>query len=765
MSETAKKKKKKTTAKKKTSTAKKGSKSLVIVESPAKARTVNRYLGRGYLVRHSLGHVRDLPKSKLGVDIDNGFEPKYLTLRDRKQVLEDLKKALKECDTVYLATDPDREGEAIAWHLKEALKLDADRAKRITTNEITKRGILQALEHPRQIDDNLVNAQQARRILDRIVGYKLSPLLWEKVARNLSAGRVQSVAVMLIVEKEREIRAFKPEEFWKIQQDLKAGDDVFTVHLKKKDGKIFEPRNEAEATETVAHLKAANWRVAAVEKRRKTDRPAPPFKTSTLQQAASTYLRFSAKRTMRIAQQLYEGIQIGDEGHSGLITYMRTDSFNVSQDAIAEVRAFIPDAYGDKYLPEKPNAYRARKGAQEAHEAIRPTSSMRTPKALKNYLDKDQYRLYELIWKRFVSSQMTPAAFDVTDVSIEAKPEGGPAYELRCQGKVGVFDGYQKVWGARGDDVILPSLELDGPEGEAPRYKPVTPAADPAAEQKFTTPPARFSEATLVKALEKQGIGRPSTYASIISTIQDRGYCYQEERKFHATQLGEIVTDLLRPFFPEIMDVAFTAGMENRLDSIEGGSLDWIAVLRDFWEQFSGDFEKAQEKMANLKENPPEAERQCPECKKGMVYRWRGKSKYLACRDYPECKTTIALDAKGQEKLREVTDHKCPKCQNALILRSGRFGPFLACSGYPDCRFTVSCDKEGNPKFPEKWPDPCPECGREMVVRRGRRGRFIACTGYPECKKTLPYKKSDEETEGEGDAQGEAAVPKTADES
>ncbi|MHC4493799.1 MAG: DNA topoisomerase family protein, partial [Planctomycetota bacterium] len=521
---------------------------------------------------------------------------------------------------------------------------------------ITRRGIKHALENPRDINDNLVNAQQARRILDRIVGYKLSPLLWEKVAKN-----------------------------------------------------------ETEAMEVVAHLKAAAWSVAEVEQKRKTDRPPPPYKTSTLQQAAANTLRFSARRTMRVTQQLYEGVAIGEQGHTGLVTYMRTDSFNVSQEALSEVRALIPATYGEQYLPEKPHFYKAR--------------------------DKDQFRLYELIWKRFVASQMAPAVFDVTDVAVAADPASdeaataAPSYELRCQGKVMVFDGYQKVNGPRNGDVELPPLTT------ATKVEPV---GDPTAEQNFTKPPARFTEATLVRTLERDGIGRPSTYASIISTIQDRGYVYQEERKFHASELGELVTDLLRPYFPEILDVAFTAGLESRLDDIEEGDADWVTVLRDFYRPFADDIEKALDGMRNLRKEPDQAERQCPTCGKDMVYRWRGASKYLACPDYPDCRTTIALNRDGTEKVRELTEHKCPKCESPMILRSGRFGKFLACSAYPNCRSTMSVDKEGNPILPEKWPDPCPECGKEMIVRRGRRGRFVACTGYPECKKTIPYKKKEQ---------------------
>jgi DNA topoisomerase-1 len=719
--------------------------SLVIVESPAKARTITKYLGRNYLVRHSLGHVRDLPKSRLGVDVDKDFEPKYLTLKDRKPVLKELAEAVKECGTVYLATDPDREGEAIAWHLKEALGLADDVAKRITTNEITKRGIEKALEHPRAIDSNLVNAQQARRILDRIVGYKLSPLLWEKVAKNLSAGRVQSVAVLLIVDREREIRAFKPEEFWKITQKLRAPGGEFTAHLARREGEEYQPKAEPEAKEVLARLAKAAWRVASAEKKRKSEKAPPPFKTSTLQQAASTVLRFPARRTMRVAQQLYEGVPLGDEGQTALITYMRTDSFNVSQDAIDEVRGMIPRAFGEPYLPEKPNYYKARKGAQEAHEAIRPTSSLRTPESVHKYLERDQYRLYKLIWDRFVASQMTPAVYDVTDVRIDASKTGQPTYGFECQGRVTVFDGYQRLAGQRTDDVELPPLEAGSGEAPGTPATPIEPVGDAAAEQNFTKPPPRYNEASLVRTLEKEGIGRPSTYASIISTIQDRGYVYQQERRFYATELGEIVTDMLRPHFPEIMDVAFTAGLENLLDEIEEGSADWVKVLRDFYGPFASDIEKAQEQMRNLRREPQKAGRNCPTCGKEMVYRWRGASKYIACVDYPECKTTIALNRDGTEKVRELTEHKCLKCGSPMILRSGRFGKFLACSAYPNCKATLSVDKDGKPILPEVWPEPCPECGKEMIVRRGRRGRFVACTGYPECKKTLPYPKKEEE--------------------
>jgi len=718
-----------TATKKRTPKAKKA---LVIVESPAKAKTINKYLGRSYVVRPSMGHVRDLPKSRLGVDVDGSFEPKYLVLRDRKDVIEELKRVLKECDRVFLAPDPDREGEAIAWHLKEALKVPDEKAFRVTFNEITERAVEEAFEHPKVIDPNKVNAQQARRILDRIVGYTLSPLLWEKVTKNLSAGRVQSVAVLLIVDREREIRAFKPEEFWKISQELRAPGGTFVVHLKKRDGALFEPTNEADAKEVVGHLSRAAWRVLEAEHRRKTERSPPPFKTSTLQQAAANDLRFTTRRTMRIAQQLYEGVEIGDEGSVGLITYMRTDSFNISRDALDESRAFIGERFGPKYLPEKPNFYRAGKGAQEAHEAIRPTSVHRTPELVKKFLDKDQIRVYDLIWRRFVACQMTPAQYDITDVAVEARGGGGtPAYEFRCQGRTAVFDGFQKLLGTRGEDVVLPPLEAS---------TALEPAGPTKAEQEFTKPPARFTEATLVKALEKQGIGRPSTYASIISTIQDRGYVFQEERKFHASELGELVTDLLRPYFPEILDVAFTAEMEKRLDRIEEGVADWVGVLRDFYEPFTKDMERAREGMRSLKAEPVKADRKCPTCGKEMVYRWRGSSKYIACVDYPECKTTISLDRYGKEKLRELTEHKCPKCGRQMILRSGRFGKFLACSGYPECKSTMSVDKEGKPIVPEKADVKCPECGSDMIVRRGRRGRFIACTAYPKCRKTMPYK-------------------------
>ncbi|MCZ6573026.1 MAG: type I DNA topoisomerase [Planctomycetota bacterium] len=748
---------KKTTAKKKKAkrkssrkkTTRKPSKSLVIVESPAKARTIGKYLGNKFLVRHSMGHVRDLPKSRMGVDLEDNFQPKFLVMRDRKPVVDELKKALKQCNDVYLAPDPDREGEAIAWHLKDALKLSDDRVHRVTFNEITKRAVQaafdHALENPTAIDQNRVDAYMARRILDRIVGYQLSPLLWDKISRNLSAGRVQSVSTMLIVDREREIRAFVPKEYWKIAQELlilNGGDAKMTVHLKKRDGKLYEPENEEQAKQAVAHLKAADWRISKVTHRRKTDRPPPPFKTSTLQQAASTGLRFSAKRTMMVAQQLYEGVEIGSES-VGLITYMRTDSFNLSSDAITEAREHIQHAFGDKYLPDKANVYRARKGAQEAHEAIRTTSAGRTPEMMAQYLKKDQLRLYEMIWKRFVACQMTPAVFDIKDVDVTASKDGQPEYLFRVQGRTGVFDGYQRLVGARHDDVLLPPLRVDPADQQSDDYLGVRREGDPQAEQHFTKPPARFSEATLVKALEKQGIGRPSTYASIMSAIQDRGYVYQEERKFHAAELGEVVTDMLRPYFPEILDVAFTAGMEDKLDSIEAARANWIEVLQDFYGPFSKDLDKAKAEMRNYKKDPVKADRKCPECKKGMVYRWRGSSKYLACVDYPECRTTIALDRDGKEKVRELTEHKCDKCQSQMILRSGRFGKFLACSAYPDCKFTLSVDKEGNPVRPQKADVKCPECGKDMIIRRGRRGAFIACTGYPECRKTLPIKKKE----------------------
>ncbi|MFQ5844118.1 MAG: type I DNA topoisomerase [Planctomycetota bacterium] len=739
--------KKKKSARK--SPSKRPGKSLVIVESPAKARTIGKYLGSRYLVRHSMGHVRDLPKSRLGVDLDQDFQPKFLVLRDRKPVVEELRKASRQCDKVYLAPDPDREGEAIAWHLKDALKLSDDRVRRVTFNEITKRAVRAAFEQVEQngdevrIDANRVNAYLARRILDRIVGYMLSPLLWDKVSRNLSAGRVQSVAVLLIVDRERGIGAFVPKEYWRVSQDLLVDPAAsepgrMTVHLKKRDGKLFVPESEAETREVVRHLEASEWRVTLAAHRRKTERPPPPFKTSTLQQAAANVLRFSAKRTMRVAQQLYEGVEIGDEGAVGLITYMRTDSFNLSADAVGEAREVVAGAYGERYLPDRPNAYRARKGAQEAHEAIRPTSARRTPDSIRSHLQKDQLRLYELIWKRFVACQMNPAVFDITDVDVTAAGEGQPSYVFRCQGRTGVFDGYQKLLGARHDDVVLPPLS----EATA-----VRPDGAPKVEQNFTKPPPRFTEATLVKALEKQGIGRPSTYASIISTIQDRGYVYQEERKFHAAELGEVVTDLLRPFFPEVLDVTFTAGMEDKLDRIEEAKADWIAVLAEFYGPFSKDLERAKREMRSLRKEPEKADRKCPTCGKEMVYRWRRASKYLACVDYPECRTTIALDRDGKEKVREVTDHKCDKCQSPMILRSGRFGKFLACSAYPECRFTLSVDKEGNPVRPPKADVQCPECGSDMIIRRGRRGRFIACTAYPKCRKTLPFRPKRAEAE------------------
>ncbi|MFW6158961.1 MAG: type I DNA topoisomerase, partial [Planctomycetota bacterium] len=565
--------------------------SLVIVESPAKAKTINKYLGKGYRVEASMGHVRDLPKKKLGVDIEHGFEPTYQTIRGRGKTLKKLRSAAKSADSVYLAPDPDREGEAIAWHVVQALKLPDAKAYRVTFNEITKRAVRAAFEHPGKIDMARVNAQQARRVLDRIVGYQLSPLLWKKVAKGLSAGRVQSVAVRLIVEREKEIRAFEPEEYWEIRATLApAGEgegQSFEAELLKWQGEKFRPDNEDDAQTVARALRAATFTVDQVKKKKQKKSPGPPFNTSLLQQAASSRLRFSASRTMRVAQQLYEGIEVGGEGSVGLITYMRTDSFRMAGGAVDECRRLIPDKYGADYLPKKPRFYKSRKGAQEAHEAIRPTSVSRTPEDLKPFLSRDQHRLYKLIWDRFVASQMADARYEATTVAIRAG-EG----RLRARGRICIFPGHTRVWPRKQkDQQDLPDL------AESQRLDLIK--LEPS--QHFTEPPRRYTEASLVRTLEREGIGRPSTYAPIISTIQKRGYVKQIKRAFHATELGIVVTDLLVDSFPDIMDVQFTSEMEEKLDKIEEEDRDWQAVLGEFYRLFKADLEKAETEMQRVK--------------------------------------------------------------------------------------------------------------------------------------------------------------------
>jgi DNA topoisomerase-1 len=755
-------------------------KNLVIVESPAKAKTITKYLGPDFEVAASKGHVRDLPKTRFGIDIEGGWVPTYQPLSDRQDVLKALKKQAARADTVYLAPDPDREGEAIAWHLKEALGLDDERTRRVTFNEITKRAIQEAFAHPGQIDSQRVQAQEARRFLDRVVGYKLSPLLRSKVARGLSAGRVQSVAVRLIVDREREIQSFKPEEFWKITAVLTpesqapgkgtkkagkvearirkkateqadgeskgrvgkpapgaAGEDgeavaeapalqvppgAFAAELAEWAGKKFDATKEEQATEIVRALEEATYVVTKVEQKDRPEKPAPPFTTSTLQQQASIRLRFPAKKTMMVAQRLYEGVELGTEGAVALITYMRTDSTHISAEALKECRSLIESQYGKPYLPEQPNRYAAGKGAQEAHEAIRPTDLSYTPDKVARFLPQDQLRLYTLIYNRFVASQMTPAVFAITNVEVKAA-DG----LLKAQGKVLKFDGYRRVLPPLGkkEDALLPPLS----EGQTQRL------LDLLASQHFTQPPPRYSEASLVKALEKEGIGRPSTYATIITKIQDRGYVDQRERRFFATELGMVVTDLLVQHFPDIMDLKFTSHMEEELDQIEEGKAARDQVLDEFWQPFNQDLEVAQTKMQTVKGT--ETEEKCPQCGKAMVVRYSKKTgkKFLGCSGYPECKYTKPGEGEAPREAPVTTEHTCPECGKPMLQRMGKRGPFLGCSGYPECKTTMNFDTQGKPVLATKPTEHvCDKCGAPMVLRDGPRGPFLACTAYPKCR-------------------------------
>lgn len=748
-----------------------GRKSLVIVESPAKAKTINRYLGPDFEVKASMGHVRDLPSKGLNVDIENNFEPTYDIMPGKKRVVTALKAAARNCDRLYLATDLDREGEAIAWHLGEILGFPKDRTYRVIFNAITKSAIKQAFAEPGRIDSDKVMAQQARRILDRIVGYQISPLLWKKVTRGLSAGRVQSVAVKMIVEKEREIRAFRPEEYWLIpavftadlashyqrewldfiapkakdgkgpsleeQGEWLAQHHAFRAELHKIGDQKFKAANEEEARRVFHELQQAEFRVADIEIKESSSRPSPPFITSTLQQAAANRLGFSAKRTMSIAQQLYEGIDLGSMGSLGLITYMRTDSTHLSSEAITEVRNFIQGRFGDGYLPEEPNFYASKKSAQQAHEAIRPTDVDLTPDQIKEFLNNEQYRLYDLIWRRFVACQMQAARWNVTTLHITAPTSAGAAV-YKASGRTLVFDGFTKVWPTNSSEQQLPTVQT----GQALAVVDIRP------EQHFTKPPARYTEASLIKALEKEGIGRPSTYAPIISTIQERGYVEQRDKKFHATDLGEVVTAKLDEYFPRIMDIAFTRHMEEQLDQIEEQHLDWQSVLNDFYGPFKQNLETAQERMTHAKAESTPSEYTCPDCGKPLVYRFGKNGRFLSCSTYPECKFACPCDEDGKMLREEITEHKCPQCGKAMIRKNGRYGAFLGCSDYPVCKTTLRLDKEGNAMPPKPPAEPtgitCHKCRQgELVIRQSKRGPFLGCNRFPRCRTIVSSKQLD----------------------
>jgi DNA topoisomerase-1 len=736
-------------------------KNLVIVESPAKAKTINKYLGPDFTVKASMGHVRDLPKKKLGVDVDQGFVADYEALPARKKTLDELKKAAKTADAIYLAADPDREGEAICWHLAEELggKTKKSKAKfrRVVFNEITKKAILAAFEDPQEVDSKKVDAQQARRVLDRLVGYKVSPILWEKVRRGLSAGRVQSVALKLVCDREREIKAFAPVEYWTVQAHLAAGQPpIVGANLLKKDGKRADVGNQEQADAVRKDLESAAFRVDKVQARERKRRPVPPFITSKLQQDAFSKLRFPVRKTMQVAQKLYEGMELGDEGSSGLITYMRTDSTRVSGDALAAVRERIETTYGADYVPEKPNFYRSKKGAQDAHEAIRPTDMTRTPEAIKRFLTKDQLALYTLIWNRFVASQMRPAVYDETVVDIGATPKAGrPVYLLRAKGSTLRFKGFLAVYEETREEKVETKRPVEEPHLQKDDTEPETGDQLPPLEegqslelkkldtdQHFTQPPPRFSEASLVKELEENGIGRPSTYATIIATIATREYVEKREGRLWPTELGFVVIDLLSAHFADIINVEYTAAMEAELDEIEEGQDSFLNILNQFWKKFEKDLTKAQAEMKDIKRLEEETDEVCDKCGQKMVLKWGRYGKFLACSGYPECKNTRQL-AGGEgtdtpELHEDVASATCSKDGEPMVLKKGRFGPFLACSKYPDCKETQRLvrDKEGKLAIEQLQPidEKCPECKSDLMWRRGRFGSFIACSNYPTCK-------------------------------
>ncbi len=811
---------------------------LVIVESPAKAKTINKYLGTGYMVKASMGHVRDLPEKGMGVDIEKDFAPTYEVLPSRKKLISELKAAARGAAEVYLATDLDREGEAIAWHLSQAMDLNARMVQRVVFNEITKTAILKAFEHPRTIDSDKVNAQQARRILDRLVGYKISPLLWKKVARGLSAGRVQSVAVKLIVDREHEINAFVPEEYWKLQAvfttNLKAAGELgaqwrdflsapeedetddgtdsatasgpsgadkrqwladnqaFKAVLVEFDGKKFDPKNVAEAQRAAAVVGLRQVTVETVDNdgtngprgipnkgpaqkltvvsgmvpppgagvpeflvrtlitKPSVSRPPGPFSTSTLQQAASNQLGFGAQRTMRVAQQLYEGVELPGQGAVGLITYMRTDSQNLSSEALKMARDFIARNFGPAYVPEKPNFFASREGAQEAHEAIRPTDASLTPADLRGALNEEQFRLYDLIWKRFIACQMMPAQWLVTEAMIECRPAGNAAAAdtaprplFKATGRSLKFDGYTRVAGvwSRQDDQVLPAL------AEKQRVAPL----DLTPTQHFTSPPPRYTEASLVKALEIEGIGRPSTYASIIQTIQDRNYVLLRDRRFFASDLGIKVTEKLLEGFPDLMELGFTRRIEAELDAVEESHRNWVEVVREFYTPLARDLATAETRMTHARAEATPSEHKCPKCGAMMAYRLSKRGKmFLSCSRYPECDGAMNVDREGKPVQLEVTDYKCPNCGKPMIKRVGRFGPFLGCSGYPECKTIQQVDRKTGLPLPPKPPPKatglkCPKCQKkELLVRAGKRGEFLSCSGYPKCRMTLPVERLDE---------------------
>lgn len=684
---------------------------LVIVESPAKARTVGNFLGRGYTVKASVGHVRDLLKSQISVDVENSFTPKYRVPNDKRPVVKELKKLAKNVEEIYLATDPDREGEAIAWHLLESVELDPEVTRRVVFHEITDAAIMEAFGHPREINMDLVNAQQARRILDRLVGYNLSPLLWRKVRSRLSAGRVQSVALRLIVEREREIEAFVPQEYWTIEAEFQPEGtrDSFVAKLRRVDGEkpVFE--NEQDVKPVLADMESAVYSISKIKRGERRKKPPAPFTTSTLQQEASRRLGFTARRTMSLAQQLYEGIDVGNGGLVGLITYMRTDSTNVSQQAQNEAAKFISQRYGQNFLPSKPPVYKKKsRGAQEAHEAIRPTSVLRNPNGIKKKLTRDQHRLYRLIWQRFVASQMAAAVYDT--ISVEVTGRAKHEYLLRASGSSIRFQGFLRVYEEAIDEDAAPEEKLvkiphSVEEGQIQQLLQLIP------EQHFTQPPPRYSEASLVRTLEENGIGRPSTYAPILGTIQQRGYVYRENKRLFPTETGILVNDLLVEHFPDVIQVGFTARMEADLDRVASGDEEWAEVINEFYVPFEQDVKQAEEKMPEMKVEPEPIGRACPRCGHDLVVRWGRYGKFISCSNFPECRHT--------EPLLEKIGVACPKDGGEVVERKTRKGrTFYGCSNYPECDFT---------SWKKPLPQPCPNCGGLLVVANKNHAHCTQC--------------------------------------
>lgn len=676
---------------------------LVIVESPAKAKTIQKYLGSGYEVMASMGHIRDLPKSKMGVDKDNDFKPQYTDMKGKEDVIKEMKKRAKKCDKVYLATDPDREGEAISWHIAQILKLDMEENNRVAFNEITKTGVKSGMSNPHKIDVDLVNAQQARRILDRLVGYELSPFLWKKVKRGLSAGRVQSVAVRLVVDRENEIRKFVPKEYWSIDAKFTAPSSrkVFDAALVSVDGEKLEIPNQTEADGILKRLENAEYTVAAVKKRVTKKQPAPPFITSTLQQEASRKLGFTAKRTMKAAQELYEGVDVEGVGAVGLITYMRTDSLRISDEAKAAAAEYIGTVYGKDYLPPEPRTFKSKNNAQDAHEAIRPSTPELTLERVKSSLSVDQFKLYKLIWERFIASQMANALLDTVSADISAN-----GCIFRASGYSVKFDGFMTLYVESSDTEesnkkMLPELKVN----DVLKLKSI------AGNQHFTQPPPRYTEASLIKALEENGIGRPSTYAPTITTITSRRYVEHEGKALKPTNLGEVITDLMKEHFNNIVDAKFTAGMENSLDEVEHGNKDWVSTLHEFYDDFSETLKKAEDAMEGKRVKVPDEETDvvCELCGRNMVIKYSKYGKFLACPGFPDCKNT--------KKIVTESDGNCPRCGKKMLLKKSKKGrSFYGCEGFPDCSFMTW-------NVPTK--DLCPNCGKSLFIKGGKSGRLV----------------------------------------